>query len=253
MDSADLPDRVVADLGNTRLKWARLAPDGTLGSPEALDLERLEDWTPVGLGWAIGSVNPPALGRLRRALGAAGIRSIRVYASASDVPVRHELEAPGRAGADRGLAVLGALGIWGAGPGVVASCGTAITVERIGPDGTWLGGAIAAGLRPMARALHDLTAQLPRVDRVTGSGLPPTFGRSTAPAIEAGLAWGLVGAVRELVGRARAELGGSPWVAWTGGDAPWLAPAVEGPDARVVPDLVLRGLASAAFGAGASP
>jgi type III pantothenate kinase len=39
----------------------------------------------------------------------------------------------------------------------------------------------------------------------------------------------------------------TPWIVWTGGDAERLASAVCGEDARIIPDLVLLGLATAAF------
>ena len=39
----------------------------------------------------------------------------------------------------------------------------------------------------------------------------------------------------------------SCWIVWTGGDAERLARAVCGEHARIIPDLVLRGLAQAAF------
>ena len=63
--------------------------------------------------------------------------------------------------------------------------------------------------------------------------------------------WGAVGAVRELLTRQAAGLAPAPWLVWTGGDAEAIAPRIDWPDARVVPDLVLEGLARVAFGAGA--
>jgi hypothetical protein len=62
----------------------------------------------------------------------------------------------------------------------------------------------------------------------------------------------VVGAVRELLARQSEGMdqGGPPWVVWTGGDAPALARAVDWPGARVVPDLVLHGLAAVAFRGG---
>ncbi|MBY0395516.1 MAG: type III pantothenate kinase, partial [Thermoleophilia bacterium] len=113
-------------------------------------------------------------------------------------------------------------------------------VERIAPGGLWQGGAIAAGLGLTARALHSQTAQLPQVNPST---IPTPWGNATRPAIEAGVFWGVVGAIRELLTRQSAGLGGVPWVAWSGGDAEVLADCVDWPGATVVPDLVLRGLA----------
>jgi type III pantothenate kinase len=129
-------------------------------------------------------------------------------------------------------------------PGLVVSCGTAITIERVAADGTWQGGAIATGLGLSARALHLLTAQLPLVSPPPA---PAAWGRSTRPAIEAGVFWGAVGTVRELLARQSEGLD-DPWLVWTGGDADRLAPCIDWGDVRVVPDLVLEGLARLAFG-----
>ena len=95
------------------------------------------------------------------------------------------------------------------------------------------------GLRVAARALHNQTAQLPLVELHQA---PPCWGASTRPALEAGVFWGTVGAVRELLDRQTADLGNDPWVIWTGGDAALLAGAIAGAEARIEPDLVLIGL-----------
>ena len=114
------------------------------------------------------------------------------FRSAAEVGVPNELVEPETAGADRAFAVAAAIDLGPAGrPGLVVSCGTAITVERISKEGVWQGGAIAAGLGVTARALHQQTAQLPRVDL---HRVPPCWGRSTRPALEAGVFWGTVGA-----------------------------------------------------------
>ena len=163
------------------------------------------------------------------------------------MPVRHDLEGPETAGADRALAVSAAVRLMPQGrPGLVVSCGTAITVERITADGIWQGGAIAAGLGLAARALHLLTAQLPLVEL---DRAPPAWGSSTRPAVEAGVYWGAVGAVRELLARQAGDLLEDPWVIWTGGDAALLAGPIAGKDARIEPDLVLLGLSHLAFAA----
>ncbi|MDR3639640.1 MAG: type III pantothenate kinase [Isosphaeraceae bacterium] len=241
---------IVADLGNSRLKWGRLDRDGSLRDVIAVAVDDPARWAAVWEAWQLGSlpsrwsvssVNPPLAERLAAFLAERGVASVHWFRSAADVPVRHDLEAPETAGADRAFAVLGALAVRNAGgPGIVVSCGTAVTVERIAASGVWLGGAIAAGLGLTARALHMLTAQLPLVEP---GATPAAWGRSTRPALEAGVYWGVVGAIRELVSRQAAGVEPSPWRVWTGGDAARLAPAVDGEDASVVPDLVLHGLA----------
>jgi type III pantothenate kinase len=245
--------RVVADLGNSRLKWGRLDQSGRLAESIALPLDEpaawsaaWEKWTDSGMEpsrWAISSVNPPLARQLELFLDGLGIATASWYRSAAEVQVPHELVEPETAGADRAFAVAAAISLAPAGrPGIVVSCGTAITIERISKQGIWQGGAIAPGLGMSARALHIQTAQLPLIDLRQA---PPHWGPLTRPALEAGIFWGTVGALRELMDRQTADLGDDRWVFWTGGDAAILARAVAGVEARIEPDLVLIGLARA--------
>jgi type III pantothenate kinase len=245
--------RIAADLGNTRLKWGRIGTDGRVEESIALALDDRGVWDAAwqrwNLGgssaWAIASVNPPVAGQLEGFLKARGAASATWYRSVADVPVRHELEETDTGGADRALVVAGALALHPeGGPGLVVSCGTAITVERIAADGTWQGGAIAPGLGPASRALHALTAQLPLVQP---RAAPPAWGRATRPSLEAGLFWGLVGTVRELLQRQASGLASEPWLVWSGGDAEMIAPWIAWRAARVVPNLVLEAVARIAF------
>lgn len=246
--------RVVADIGNSRLKWARLDARGVLGSSVSLPLDDPTAWKAVwsdwrldadeGSSWAVSTVNPPLARELEAFLNERGAASVRWFHTAAEVPVDKDVVGAETGGADRALAVLGASRLLGAGsPVLVVMCGTAITVERVTSSGVWQGGAIAMGLGLCARSLHHFTAQLPLV---SPDQTAPAWGRSTEPSLEAGVFWGTVGAVRELLARQRPDLDGEPRVVWTGGDAELLAPAVEGPSALVAPDLVLRGLAMAA-------
>jgi type III pantothenate kinase len=156
-----------------------------------------------------------------------------------------DVEGAETGGADRALAVLAALGQMPAGsPGLVVSCGTAITIERVTASGVWQGGVIAPGLFLGARALHLLTAQLPLIQPDASA---PFWGRGTLDSLAAGIFWGTIGAVRELIARQTFPEGPPPWVVWTGGDASRLAPAISGDAAVIIPDLVLRGLVQAAF------
>jgi type III pantothenate kinase len=242
--------RVVADLGNTRLKWGLLDETGRVGESIALPLDEpaawaraWQNWNDSGAApslWAISSVNPPQARTLKLFLEGLGYATARWFRSAADVDVPHELVEPETAGADRALAVAAAIRLAPAGrPGLVISCGTATTVERISKQGIWQGGAIAPGLGVTARALHYQTAQLPLVELHKA---PPHWGASTRPAVEAGVFWGTVGSVRELVDRQTVDLGKDRWVVWTGGDAALLGGVIDGSSAYIEPDLVLIGL-----------
>jgi type III pantothenate kinase len=251
--------RYVADLGNTRLKWARVDDFGTLVDRVALALDPAawsEAWAHSPLlsddesSWAISTVNPPVAAMLAEFLAAQGARDVTWFDTASQVPVPCDVEGADTGGADRALAVAAAIRLMPAGrPGLVILCGTAITVERISGDGVWQGGSIAPGLGTSARALHLLTAQLPLIDfRTIDLDHPPAaWGRGTLASLEAGVFWGTVGAVRELIARQAEDLGAEPWVLWTGGDAPALSRFASEPSANVEQDLVLIALKHLAF------
>jgi type III pantothenate kinase len=249
-------NRVVADLGNSRLKCARLAADGSLGNTLALPIDDPDSWLKTlrehGLAaadsrWAVASVNPPAAAALSRLLDRLGIADVRLFPTGTEVPVRHTLDRLERAGVDRALAVWEAVHRQPPGrPGHVVLCGSALVVERITADGVWRGGAIAPGLRLAARALNLLTAMLPLVEPGTD---PPPWGSETEDAMAAGVFWGAVGTIQELLDRQTDNTSDPPWVVWSGGDAPALAPHVRFGRPLIVPNLVLEGLARLAFGA----
>jgi type III pantothenate kinase len=246
--------RIVADLGNSRLKWGLVAPDGSLAATDSTSLHdagawesKLSAWNTADgpVAWAISSVNPPAAERLARFLAKPTTSVIHWYRSADDVPIRHELLRPETTGADRALAVLAATKRRQVkGPMLIVACGTAITVERVDGDSIWHGGAIAPGLALAALALNRGTAQLPHI---VVEGPPDPWGRASEPALAAGIFWGTVGAIRELLTRQTAGLSPRPRVVFTGGDATILSSAVDWPGAQIVPDLVLQGLAIASF------
>jgi type III pantothenate kinase len=238
-------DGLVIDIGNSRLKAGRVV-GGRLGETRSVGLGE-EEWGAAlrdldrGGRVAVATVNPAVAARVGDWLGD---RDVAWFRAAADVPVATRISNPERAGADRALAVLAAReGI--AGPGLVVCCGTAVTVERIGADGVWEGGAIGPGPALIARAMNLGTAQLPMVE-ISAADKPPAWGNSTEPAVAAGVFWGAVGVARELLDRQRRELADEVEVVWTGGAAQPLARQIE-PGARIVPDLVLKGLVRAAF------
>jgi type III pantothenate kinase len=251
----------VADLGNSRLKWARAIAAGQLAETVAVPLDPAawaEAWSqsPV-LGdepswWSISSVNPPLATQLAEFLQARGIAGATWFQAAAEVPVLMDVEGADIGGADRALGVLAGLRLMPPGrPGFVVSCGTAITVERVSRQGVWHGGAIAPGLGTMARALHLRAAQVPLIDtlQIDPRQPPPAWGPGTVSSLTAGIFWGTVGLVRELLARQKNDLDGDPWVIWAGGDAMLLAPYVTGDDAMIEPNLVLVGLSHVACAA----
>ena len=127
------------------------------------------------------------------------------------MPVRYEN--PADVGADRIVNAVAAFEQYG-GPCIVVDFGTATTLDAIAAKGEYLGGAIAPGIGISAEALFQRAAKLPRVDVAR----PKTaIGRNTVASIQAGLFYGYLGLVGEIVRRMRAELGGEAVVVATGG------------------------------------
>lgn len=121
---------------------------------------------------------------------------------------------------------------------VVATFGTAITIDCVSEEGRFLGGAILPGLQTAARSLEEHTAMVPLVD-LTPPETP--WGRDTAEAVSAGVIFGAVGALREIVERYATALGRWPELIVTGGDGPIIAQNCDFVHA-VVPDLLLMGI-----------
>jgi len=86
---------------------------------------------------------------------------------------------------------------------VVVDFGTATTLDCVGPNGDYLGGAIAPGFRISAEALFLKTAKLPKVEVEKTKSV---IGKNTISSMQAGLYWGYVGLVDELAHRCKNEL-----------------------------------------------
>ena len=125
-------------------------------------------------------------------------------------------------------------------PAVIIDCGTATTVDYISAAGAFAGGAILPGFELSARALHQYTARLPLIDVATLGHSPPNpLGHNTAAAIQSGLFWGQLGAVRELITRLSDDTV-SPLILLTGGGGSLLQPYIS--EAIYEPHLSLQGL-----------
>jgi len=146
-------------------------------------------------------------------------------------------ENPLEVGADRIVAAVAAFDKFG-GPCIVVDFGTATTFDAVSAKGEYLGGAIAPGILISAEALASRTAKLPRIEIV-----PPrkAIGRTTVASMQAGIYFGYVGLVNNIIAEVRKELGPEAKVVATGGFAAEIAPAVPAIDS-VEPQLVLQGL-----------
>jgi type III pantothenate kinase len=144
---------------------------------------------------------------------------------------------PSQIGADRLANAAGVLTRHGA-PAIIIDFGTAVTFDVISAQPAYCGGVIAPGLGAMSAYLPGKTALLPVIELEEPAS---AIGKSTEHAMQAGAVFGYRGLVREIIARIRMELGGTPKIIATGGDAALIARGVAEID-EVDPDITLDGL-----------
>ncbi|HEV2968701.1 MAG TPA: type III pantothenate kinase [Pirellulales bacterium] len=255
---------IAIDIGNSRIKLGlfdqAVDPDRVPLPSRVLDLPvdrwegtQLAAWLPAALDWPewrVASVNRPAAAKLlvwieRECRTPAGTPPAARLLTVADLPLAVQLEHPERVGVDRLSAAVAVNRLRTRNrPAIVVDTGSAITVDLIGADGVFRGGAILPGIDMSARALHEFTDLLPLVSLSDLAEPPAALGISTVTAIRSGLFWGGIGAVRELTSRLAVGLPQPPELFFTGGAAAHLARPL-GLEARYEPHLVLSGIAMA--------
>jgi type III pantothenate kinase len=238
---------VVADIGNSRIKWGRCGPLGIVAQatlppddPSAWQKQAAE-WQLAAGAWALGSVQPETCARLAEWLKNQGHR-VTLVDSYRKLPLEVAIESPERVGLDRLLNAVAARSRLAPGQaGILVDAGSAVTVDLVDERGAFRGGAIFPGLRLMARSLHDYTAQLPLVEPAR---LVPPPGTSTRTAIECGITYAWAGGV-ETLWSALATQYPSHVLFVTGGDAAILTSAL-GVAHQWWPAMTLEGLRLAA-------
>jgi type III pantothenate kinase len=247
---------LLVDIGNTRIKWARLEGE-RLGRADAAsysswtvkEFERRLFSSPGGFGRVVvASVAPVASRKLSSAARRAGAPRPEIVAtrrSACGVTIGYD--DPWRLGVDRFMAIIGAHQRFRGRPVCAVAVGTAMTVDLVGADGRHIGGAIIPGPTLMRSSLLDGTRGIRRRARGgSAAGAHALFGRSTRAAVEQGTRFAAAAAVDRAVSEARELVGRAPLVVLTGGGAAAIEPLIRSAHAEV-PDLVLRGLAAYAI------
>jgi len=231
------------DVGNSRLKFARLLPDGNLDKV----IVHTHDGQALTAGWeqtlpahmdaaeVVLVAAPPIRAALLDVLVAHARRISLVATRKHCAGVKVGYAQPQRFGADRFLTLLAAH-TRAAHPWLVVGVGTALTVDLLDADGRHLGGRIAASPTLTRAALHERAAQLPAQG---GAYLP--FADNTGDALASGCLGAAIGLIEHSLHAARAQLGRTPALLLHGGGAEALLPWL--PQAALAPSLVLEGLA----------
>ncbi|WP_431260428.1 type III pantothenate kinase [Roseateles chitinivorans] len=244
------------DIGNTRLKWALYAgpqPGSPMLAHGAQFLENIEklaedDWAklPAVPGSMLGSNVAGDAMRHRVEEQMEEIWDIEprwVASSAQAGGVTNGYDHPGRLGADRFVALIGArhhVLARGRGqtpkPALVVMVGTAVTVDALDADGRFLGGLILPGHGIMLRSLEGGTAGL----RVP-TGEVREFPTNTSDALTSGGNYAITGAIERMHRHILKRCGQAPVTLMTGGAGWKVSPALDIPH-ELIDSLIFDGL-----------
>jgi len=259
------PPYLLVDAGNSRIKWAIADASGVRTHAGAAshdsfldDARFLADWSELpapGSAWISNVAGETVARRLDALIESHWPRLPRtvIRSCAQQCGVTNGYTTPGALGSDRWAGMIGARAAFPDEPLLIATFGTATTLEALRADGLFVGGLIAPGWALMMRSLGEHTAQLPVLDASAARGLigddragepehAPLFATDTKRSISAGCAL----AQAALIERAWADLQHA-WKApvrlvVSGGAAAEVTAALKVPHTRH-DALVLAGLA----------
>jgi type III pantothenate kinase len=242
---------LLVDAGNTLVKWAIARPDAApgdwveQGALAHADMPRLQAaWQGHGVSAALVS-NVGGTAMHEGLLALLPKVSVEWFAASSErAGLRNGYRNPAQLGTDRFAAAIGARTLEPGKALVVATCGTATTIDAVSADGMFIGGMILPGLALMAGSLARGTAQLPQT--APGAALPPLFADNTNDAIVSGCIAAQAGAIERAVAFHHADA-----CILSGGAAAHVAPALA-VGYRMAENIVLIGLHAAALTKGTS-
>lgn len=247
---------LLIDLGNTRIKWAWLSGAGKKleGAGAARTGDQLSDLPfldreEAAAGALACNVAGIELGRKLAGLvhERLAIELVFVQAQSSACGVTAAYANPLNLGADRWAALIGAHAL-GPADYCIVDAGSTMTMDLLLADGRHLGGYIAPGREMSLAAMAKGTAEL--ASRLRNHAERPqdlTPGIDSAEAMEKGTLAAQLGMIRSGMERLASEGADSPVLLLTGGGAGELIATGELPEAQLVTDLVLRGLAALAL------
>lgn len=258
---------LLIDAGNSAIKWAKLAADGSIGAQrwqlhrgvsgitEHLAAQWRNDVAPDEPVVACNVAGADVAAAVETAARALQLRPVRWLRAQQRFDGAFTLvngyRDPAQLGADRWHCMLGAcawLNARGAMDSlVVVNAGTATTADCVDASvaradavrfaGRFIGGAIAPGVRLMLESLARRTAGLP-----AAGGEASDFPDNTDAAIVTGVLDAQAGLVHQIWRRFAERLSTKPRLVLTGGNAQALRARLT-IDAEIEDNLVLRGLA----------
>ncbi|MGH8090026.1 MAG: type III pantothenate kinase [Rudaea sp.] len=235
--------KLLIDAGNSRLKWAwwdGTVLDGVSAVANAgMDVPALwKNGQNADAVWIASVASTAANAALAAAVrDRFGVEPVFAATRAQACGVQVAYAEPLSLGADRFLGLIAARAHT-RGAVVIASCGTALTLDALAADGAHLGGLIAAGPQLAQEALRGGTARLAAVP----AGRVVEIADNSADAIESGTWLSAAALAERFLAQAGRRLGSTPELILTGGGAARLSPLLDVAHC-IDAELVLRGLA----------
>ncbi len=216
---------LIIDVGNTNIVYAIYSDNKIIKKwRSSTDIKRTKDeysfWLKSSVGTnhkfkdiIIGSVVPDIINELKSAI--LSFFKIKALVINEDIKVKFpsDLENPSEVGTDRIVNALCAWKIYKM-PSVIIDFGTATTFDIVGKNGVYLGGVIAPGVNLSVNALHSAAARLPRIAITKVDNI---IGKSTVSAMSAGIYWGYIGLIKNILYKIEEELQYKMKVIATGG------------------------------------
>ena len=217
------------DIGNTNITLggymgqelmfiSRLATDRRMTADQyALQIKDIV--TLRGCEWGdiedaiISSVVPIVGGAISRAIEFITGKAPMVLGPGVKTGLNIKIDNPAQLGADLAAGAVGAMGKYPT-PCVIIDMGTATTLSVLDKDGTFRGGAIAAGIRSTLDALSSNTAQLPFINLQAPESV---IGTNTVSSMQSGLILGAAAMLDGMIDRIEQEIGEITSVVATGG------------------------------------
>lgn len=231
------------DVGNSRCKFCFARVDGGFPAHTAEAIEiaaiesRFQDFGQFD-SCVVSCVNDRASQGLKKGLSGKVASSSLLFLDSRGTPLELDVQTPETLGADRIAAAYGAY-LRTQAATIVIDCGTAVTVDLVDAKGVFRGGTIFPGIGLSSKALARRSDKLPLVEQVVDPP-PPSPGKNTHDALQAGLFWSQVGAV-ERIASDYAEKFGELQLVVTGGAGKQIL-ASSRLEGDYVPHLVLEGL-----------
>jgi len=242
---------LLIDAGNTRIKWALTDSSAALGVWTHSGVMTHQEFAQHAAPWNSHVIKRAIVSNvagtaMRDRIAGALRAQVAVEWFASQIRtagVINHYRHPEQLGCDRFAAAIGGHALYPNQHLIIATCGTATTVDAVTARGDFIGGMIMPGLQLMAQSLASNTAQLPHVENPSVVAL--RFANHTQDAIISGCLAAQVGAI-EYAAHNFTTLSSlpdldAPFCILSGGAAKYITPNLRVPH-RLVDNLVLIGL-----------